>query len=96
MIISSQGIVKVIDFDSSRFYKAEGDSDTRLLGTEKYAPPEQYGFSQTDCRSDIYSMGVVFEKFTVFMSKERKNSGNGWWKSVRCLHRIADINQWMK
>lgn len=78
LIISSKGIVKVIDFDSSRFYKAEVDSDTRLLGTEKYAPPEQYGFSQTDCRSDIYSMGVVFDKFTVFISKGKKNQ----WKRM--------------
>ena len=78
IIISSKGMLKVIDFDSSRLYKAEMDTDTRLLGTEKYAPPEQYGFSQTDCRSDIYSLGVVFEKFTMFMSKSRQKH----WKRI--------------
>lgn len=78
MIISSKGMLKLIDFDSSRLYKAEMDTDTRLLGTEKYAPPEQYGFSQTDCRSDIYSLGVVFEKFTMFMSKNRQKH----WKRI--------------
>ena len=78
IIIDSKGIVKLIDFDSTRFYKVDADSDTRLLGTEKYAPPEQYGFSQTDCRSDIYSLGVVLEKFTTYISSDKKKQ----WKKI--------------
>ena len=66
-IITSSGKVKLIDFDSSRLYKDDCDEDTRLLGTENYASPEQYGFSQTDCRSDIYSLGVVLRKFKEFL-----------------------------
>lgn len=72
IIINSEGIVKIIDFDSSRQYKEESESDTRLLGTEKYAAPEQYGFSQTDWRSDIYSLGVVFGMFPEVSSKRKK------------------------
>ena len=72
LIITPNGKVKLIDYDSSRLYKEESDGDTRLLGTEKYAPPEQYGFSQTDCRSDIYSLGVVFEKFTDFLPQNKQ------------------------
>lgn len=78
VIINSQGRVKLIDFDSSRVYKEESDSDTRLLGTEKYAAPEQYGFSQTDRRSDIYSLGVVLGMFPKFRSTER----NRRWKKI--------------
>lgn len=78
IIVGKDGAIKLIDFDSSRLYNDEADSDTRFLGTEKYAPPEQYGFSQTDCRSDIYSLGVVFEKFTQFMSRTRVKK----WKSM--------------
>ncbi len=82
IIINSEGIVKIIDFDSSRQYKDESESDTRLLGTEKYAAPEQYGFSQTDCRSDIYSLGVVFGMFPEFVSKRKSKL---WKKLVeRC------------
>ena len=78
IIINSKGKVKLIDFDSTRLYKEESDGDTRLLGTEKYAAPEQYGFSQTDSRSDIYSLGVVFEKFTdIFSQKKQKQ-----WKRI--------------
>ena len=72
IIVNSKGIVKIIDYDSSRLYKAESEGDTRLLGTEKYAPPEQYGFSQTDCRSDIYSLGVVLGMLPQFAT-ETKN-----------------------
>jgi serine/threonine protein kinase len=30
-----------------------------FFGTMEFAPPEQYGFAQTDCRADIFSLGVV-------------------------------------
>ncbi len=78
IIVNSEGVVKIIDFDSSRQYKEESENDTRLLGTEKYAAPEQYGFSQTDCRSDIYSLGVVFGSFPEFSSKGRRKR----WKKL--------------
>lgn len=78
IIVGKDGDVKLIDFDSSRLFKEEADTDTRFLGTEKYAPPEQYGFSQTDCRSDIYSLGVVCEKLTCFIAK----SNEGKWKRI--------------
>ena len=59
IIITENGHIKLIDFDASRVEKSIRDKDTQLLGTEGFAPPEQYGFSQTDCRSDIYSFGVT-------------------------------------
>lgn len=78
VIIDSQNKVKLIDFDSSRLYKEEAVTDTRLLGTERYAPPEQYGFSQTDNRSDIYSLGVVLGMFPEFASATRQKR----WKQM--------------
>ena len=78
IIISPSGFVRLIDFDSSRLYKDESESDTRFLGTESYAPPEQYGFSQTDCRSDIYSLGVVLGKFTEYISSGKRKE----WKQM--------------
>lgn len=56
--------VKVIDFDASREYKPDQTHDTRALGTDTYAPPEQFGYSQTDVRSDIYSLGSVLDEVT--------------------------------
>jgi len=58
VILRSGGAV-LIDFDASRLYKPESDTDTKVLGTTGYAAPEQFGFGQTDARSDIYSLGVL-------------------------------------
>ena len=59
IIVRDDGSVALIDFGISRLYKKEATSDTVFCGTEGFAPPEQYGFMQTDIRSDIYSFGVV-------------------------------------
>jgi len=62
VLITEDGVLKLIDFDTSRQYKKLSDnSDTRILGTADYAAPEQFGYKQTDVRSDIYSMGMVFD-----------------------------------
>lgn len=59
IIIREDKSLALIDFGISRVYKKEGTSDTIFCGTRNFAPPEQYGFMQTDARSDIYSFGVV-------------------------------------
>lgn len=59
IIVKSDGTISLIDFDISRIYHADAKTDTEFIGTRGYAPPEQYGFSQTDPRTDIYSAGVV-------------------------------------
>lgn len=51
--------VKVIDFGIARLFNEESDCDTRALGTRAYAPPEQFGYGQTDVRSDVYALGAV-------------------------------------
>ncbi len=78
ILINGKGELKLIDFDASRYYKeAPSSSDTRLLGTVEYAPPEQFGYSQTDVRSDIYSMGVVFHEMR---PTENKKLAEQWEK----------------
>jgi serine/threonine protein kinase len=51
--------VMLIDFGIARKYNKTAEQDTTYFGTQQFAPPEQYGFAQTDCRSDIYSVGVL-------------------------------------
>ena len=62
IIYTESGHICLIDFDAAREPKENREQDTRLLGTRGYAPPEQYGFSQTDVRTDIYSLGVTLEQ----------------------------------
>lgn len=58
IMVSEVGL-SVIDFGIARTYRAEADDDTRHLGTREYAPPEQFGFGQTDVRSDVYALGLL-------------------------------------
>lgn len=59
IVLTDDGTVKLIDFGISRIYDAEAKKDTVFYGTQGFAPPEQYGFSQTDSRSDLYALGMV-------------------------------------
>lgn len=51
----------LIDFGIARTFLPGKAKDTTLLGSPGYAPPEQYGRSQTDQRSDIYSLGATLQ-----------------------------------
>ena len=55
----------LIDFDVSRVCKPEQNSDTQVMGTTGYAAPEQFGFSQTDARADIFSLGVLLNEMLI-------------------------------
>ena len=58
IMVTPSGELKLIDFGIARLFSPDKISDTAQFGTPGYAPPEQYG-SQTEPRSDIYSLGVV-------------------------------------
>ena len=59
LILGADGQLWLIDFGISRLYQEEGEKDTVCWGTEDFAAPEQYGYAQTDVRSDLYSFGVL-------------------------------------
>lgn len=61
IILCNDGHIRLIDFDAARVKKPVTDKDTRFVGTDGFAPPEQYGFTQTDERSDIYALGVTIK-----------------------------------
>ena len=49
----------LIDLGIARSWREGAQTDTVHLGTRAYAPPEQYGFGQTDVRSDVYALGLL-------------------------------------
>ena len=63
IIMTEAGDLKIIDFNTSRYYMEHAAKDTVVLGTKAYAPPEQWGYGQTDVRSDIYALGVMLNVF---------------------------------
>lgn len=58
IMLKPEGNIKIIDFGIAREYKEQKLSDTTVLGTKGYAPPEQYS-GQTDARSDIFALGMT-------------------------------------
>lgn len=59
IMIIKDGTVKIIDFDISRSVKKNAASDTVVLGTVGYAAPEQFGFTQSGTKTDLYAVGVL-------------------------------------
>ena len=72
LLIGADGHIRLIDFDAAREEKPQAESDTRLIGTRGYAPPEQYGFAQTDGRADIYALGITFRELLGKTAKKRR------------------------
>ena len=59
VIIGDDGVVTLIDYDTARFYKPYKTADTHITGTTGYAAPEQFGLTQSDERTDIFSLGIL-------------------------------------
>lgn len=58
-IMMTSSNLTIIDFGISRSFDDGADEDTRHFGTRAYAPPEQFGYGQTDVRSDVYALGML-------------------------------------
>ena len=81
--VGGHDFVRLIDYDAARIVKEEQKEDTRLLGTKGYAPPEQYGYGQTDQRSDIYSLGITFKEML-------GENYNGWLRPI--LQKCTEVD----
>ena len=57
IVVTPGGEVVFIDFGTMRSYKKDGSRDTFVVGTRGTAAPEQYGYIQTDQRTDMYAIG---------------------------------------
>lgn len=83
IILSDLGRYVLIDFDAARQYSSAARKDTLQLGTQGYAPPEQYGFGQSDMRSDIYALGVtLYEARTGKPYEKMERCGGKLWALI--------------
>ena len=72
VIVDGGGCAHLIDLGIARLRSDEAGRDTTLLGTWGFAAPEQFGFAQTDARSDVYSLaGVLAYMLTATWPGER-------------------------
>lgn len=62
IMITADGIVKLIDYDAAKIKHKDESHDTVYLGTHGSAAPEQYGFGSSDERTDIYAIGILIKE----------------------------------
>lgn len=56
VIVKSGGRIKMVDFGIARHFQPK--STATMIGTQGYAPPEQY-LGKVDARSDLYALGAT-------------------------------------
>jgi Tol biopolymer transport system component/predicted Ser/Thr protein kinase len=83
IIITSTGLLKILDFGLAKLTQVPDDSqagerltqDGRIVGTPPYLSPEQAKCEKVDARSDIFSLGaMMYEMFTGKRPFERENN----------------------
>ncbi len=86
IMIDNNGIVKIIDFGISRINRSSKSADTHILGTHGYAAPEQYGFSETNAKADIYSLGVLIN-YMLTLRMPNEKIADGYFASIilKCI-----------
>lgn len=57
VVLMESGRCVLVDFGTARYYRKDEARDTLILGTAGTAAPEQYGYAQTDVRTDVYAIG---------------------------------------
>lgn len=62
VMLTEDGVVKIIDYDAAKIYVSGEKKDTVLMGTHGVAAPEQYGFAASDVRTDIFALGKLMER----------------------------------
>lgn len=59
IVVTPNGKLSLIDFGISREGNADKSFDTIYVGNAAFAAPEQFGFTKTDPRSDIFTLGKL-------------------------------------
>ena len=75
VVIDPCGQCHLIDLGISRRYQQDAAEDTVVSGTRAVAPPEQFGYRQTDERSDVYACGVLLRYALTGAYEEKADEG---------------------
>ena len=93
IIVTEDDEVYLLDMNVAKWYEPDKKDDTRYLGTEHYAAPEQvgYGMSASTTKTDIYGLGVLMNvMLTGDIPKEKQASDEYWPIIERCISLDAE------
>ncbi len=88
VILSQNGQVFLLDMNVAKWYDPEKTDDTRHMGTQYYAAPEQlgYGLRASSPKADVYALGVLLNvMLTGEIPKVQKAAGEIWSIIERCI-----------
>jgi serine/threonine protein kinase/ribosomal protein S20 len=66
IVVTSEGIVKVVDFGIARMVDTSKTQTGMMLGTLSYMAPEQIAGKHADQRCDIWALGVVMYELLTY------------------------------
>ncbi len=93
VIVTDDDEVYLLDMNVAKWSDPDKTDDTRYLGTEGYAAPEQvgYGLTASTDRTDIYALGVLFNvMLTGKLPKEERAEDPYWTVVERCISLDAE------
>lgn len=88
IMVTEDDTVYLLDMNVAKWYDPDKNDDTRYLGTEYYAAPEQvgYGMSSSSPKTDIYALGILLNvMLTGSYPKEVRASEKYWGIIERCI-----------
>ncbi len=93
IIITTDNAVYLLDMNVAKWYDPEKTDDTRYMGTQYYAAPEQvgYGLTASSSKADIYALGMLLNVMvTGDFPKEKRATGKLWNIIERCISLDAE------
>ena len=93
VILTPDGEVYLLDMNVAKWFEPEQKDDTRYLGTQYFAAPEQvgYGMSASTTKSDVYALGVLLNvMLTGDLPKKKQTTGPVWSVIERCISLEAE------
>ena len=88
VIVEKSGRIVLIDFNASRI-ESDASKDTVVMGTVGYASPEQLGLAQSDARTDIYAVGVLYN---VMLTGQHPSVNIATGKAGRIVRKCTAVN----
>ena len=94
IIITPEDHVKLLDLNAAKYVEKGQARDTELIGTVGYAAPEQYGFSSSDIRTDIYAAGILLNVMLTGDLPQNIRPTGPWWKIIEKCTRMEPANRY--